>query len=91
MVEIVPASSKPESGTQAKTSRRLDDANKTCRHTLLSVSALSNELFDVYCLYKETKAIWDLLILKYTTENVVPQIFILGNYYILILFNIFFI
>jgi len=29
--------------------------NKVCRHTLLS--ALSNDLFDVYCSYKEAKEI----------------------------------
>jgi len=30
-------------------------ANKVCRHTMLS--ALSNDLFDVYCSYKEAKEI----------------------------------
>jgi len=30
-------------------------ANKVCRHTLLS--ALFNDLFDVYCSYKEAKEI----------------------------------
>jgi len=54
-------------------------ANKVCRHTLLST--LSNDLFDVYCSYKEAKEIWDLLILKYTTEYVIRQRFVIGNYY----------
>uniref|UniRef100_A0A0R0HJF1 Uncharacterized protein n=1 Tax=Glycine max TaxID=3847 RepID=A0A0R0HJF1_SOYBN len=54
-------------------------ANKVCRHTLLS--ALSNDLFDVYCSYKESKEIWDSLILKYTTEDVIKQRFIIANYY----------
>ena len=35
-------------------------ANKVCRHTMLS--ALSNDLFDVYCSYKEEKEISDSLI-----------------------------
>ncbi|KAH1208626.1 putative lactoylglutathione lyase [Glycine max] len=42
-------------------------ANKVYRHTLLS--ALSNHLFDVYCSYKESKEIWDSLILKYIVED----------------------
>jgi len=52
--------------------------NKVCRHTLLST--LSNDLFDVYCSYKEAKEIWDSLILKYTVEDVVWQRFVIGNY-----------
>jgi len=54
-------------------------ANKVCRHTLLS--ALSNDLFDVYCSYKEAKEIWDSFILKYIVEDIVRQRFIIGNYY----------
>ncbi|XP_014523828.1 uncharacterized protein LOC106780099 [Vigna radiata var. radiata] len=54
-------------------------ANKVCRHTLFS--ALSNDLFDVYCSYKEAKDTWDSLILKYTAEDVVRQRFVIGNYY----------
>jgi len=52
---------------------------QVCQHTLLS--ALFNDLFNVYCSYKETKEIWDSLILKCIVEDVVKQIFIIGNYY----------
>uniref|UniRef100_A0A0R0G6E5 Uncharacterized protein n=2 Tax=Glycine subgen. Soja TaxID=1462606 RepID=A0A0R0G6E5_SOYBN len=54
-------------------------ANKVCHHILLS--ALSNDLFNVYCSYKESKEIWDSLILKYTVKDVVRQRFIIANYY----------
>jgi len=49
------------------------------RHTLLS--ALSNDLFNVYYSYKEAKEIWDSLIMKYTAKDVVRQRFVIGNYY----------
>jgi len=42
---------------------------------------LSNDLFDIYCSYKEAKDIWDSLILKYTVEDVVRKRFVIGNYY----------
>jgi len=45
------------------------------------LSALSNDLFDVYCSYKEAKEIWDSLILKYIAEDVVRQRFVIGKYY----------
>jgi len=45
------------------------------------LSALSNDLFDVYCSYKEAKEIWDSLILKYTAEDVVRQRFVIGKYH----------
>lgn len=54
-------------------------ANKVCRHTILST--LSDELFDVYCSYKESKAIWDSMVLKYTAEDVGKQKFVIGNFY----------
>ena len=41
------------------TQKKIDDwayLNKVCRHTILST--LSNELFDIYCSYKEAKEIW---------------------------------
>ena len=49
------------------------------RRTLLS--ALSNNLFDVYCSYKEAKYIWDSLILKYIVEDVIRQRFMIENYH----------
>ena len=70
---------KPNVDSNARQLRQLVQANKVCRHTLLS--ALSNDLFDVYCSYKESKEIWDSLILKYTTEDVIKQRFIIANYY----------
>ncbi|KAK3417410.1 hypothetical protein EUGRSUZ_H03156, partial [Eucalyptus grandis] len=53
-------------------------ANKVCRHTI--ISTLSNELFDVYCPYKEAKQIWDSMTAKYTAEDVGRQKFVIGNY-----------
>jgi len=52
------------------TAKQIDDwihVNKVCHHTLLS--ALSNDLFDVYASYKEAKDIWDSFILKYTAKT----------------------
>jgi len=54
-------------------------ANKVCRHTILST--LSDNLFDVYGSYKEAKAIWESMKLKYTTEDVSKQRFTISNYY----------
>jgi len=53
---------KPDAIAKANQLQQWVQANKVCRHTLLSV--LSNDLFDVYCSYKEPKEIWDSLILK---------------------------
>nr|KYP33235.1 Retrovirus-related Pol polyprotein from transposon TNT 1-94 [Cajanus cajan] len=72
---------KPDSSNSVSASKS-DDwslANKVCRHTILS--ALSNDLFVVYCSYKEAKDIWDSMIMKYTAEDSVRQRFIIGNYY----------
>ena len=52
-------------------------ANKVCRHTI--ISTLSNELFDVYCSYKDAKDIWESMILKYTAEDAEKQKFVIGN------------
>ena len=71
--------SKPNTSSSAKQIEDWIHANKVCRHTMLS--ALSNDLFDVYCSYKEAKEIWDSLILKYTAEDVVRQRFVIGKYY----------
>ena len=54
-------------------------ANKVCRCTILNT--LSNELFNVYCAYKETKVIWESMLRKYTAEDVGKQKFVVGNYY----------
>ncbi|KAF7841396.1 Retrovirus-related Pol polyprotein from transposon TNT 1-94 [Senna tora] len=54
-------------------------ANKVCRHTLLSI--LSNDLFDIYSVYKEANKIWESLILKYTAEDAEKQKFVVGNFY----------
>jgi len=71
--------SKPDSSSPAKQIEDWIHANKVYSYTMLS--ALSNDLFDVYCSYKEAKEIWDSLILKYTAEDVVRQRFVIGNYY----------
>ena len=53
--------------------------NKVCRHTI--ITTLSNELFDVYCAYKEAKVILESMLKKYTAEDVGKQKFVVGNYY----------
>ena len=45
------------------------------------LTTLSNELFDVYCAYKETKVIWESMLRKYITKGVGKQKFVVGNYY----------
>jgi len=75
-VAMALSTSKPDE-SNAKQVEDWTYANKVCRHTLLS--ALSNDLFDVHCSYKEAKEIWDSLILKYTAEDVVRQMFVIGN------------
>jgi len=72
-------SSKPNSNIPSKHVEDWIHANKVCQHTLLS--ALSNDLFDVSFSYEEAKEIWNLLILKYTAEDIVRQRFSIGNYY----------
>ncbi|KAF7834752.1 Retrovirus-related Pol polyprotein from transposon TNT 1-94 [Senna tora] len=54
-------------------------ANKVCRHTL--ISTMSNDMFDIYSVYKEANKIWESLILKYIVEDAGKQKFIVGNYY----------
>ena len=51
--------------------------NKVCRHSILST--LSNELFDVYCGYKEAKEIWANMVTKYTTDDVGKQKFVIDT------------
>jgi len=51
--------SKPDPSSPAKQIEDWIHANKVCHHTMLI--ALSNDLFDVYCSYKEAKEIWDSL------------------------------
>ena len=54
-------------------------ANKVCHHIILT--RLCNELFDVYCAYKEAKVIWESMLTKYTADDVGNQKFMVGNYY----------
>ena len=68
-VVFVLSTPKPDAATDASQLQQWVQANKVCCHTLLS--ALSNDLFDVYCSYKESKEIWDSLMLKYTIKDVV--------------------
>ena len=53
--------------------------NKVCQHTILTI--LSNELFDAYCAYKESKVIWESMLRKYTVEDVGKKKFVVENYY----------
>jgi len=52
---IALTSLKPNSNIPSKQVEDWIHANKVCRHTLLS--SLSNDLFDVYCSYKEENEI----------------------------------
>nr|KYP33850.1 hypothetical protein KK1_045271 [Cajanus cajan] len=60
---------KPDSTTSESKLNDWSQVNKVCHHTILS--ALFNDLFDVYCSYKEAKDIWDSMIMKYTTVDTV--------------------
>ena len=53
-------------------------ANKVCRHTILST--LSNELYDVYCSYKTTHEIWEILNKKYVIEDAGAQKYAIDNF-----------
>ena len=53
-------------------------ANKVCRHTILST--LSNELYDVYCSYKNAHEIWEKLNKKYVIEDASAQKYAIGNF-----------
>ncbi|MCI44705.1 gag-pol polyprotein, partial [Trifolium medium] len=59
--------SKPATTATEKVTEQWTHANRVCRCTILST--LSNELFDVYCSYKEAKEIWDSMATKYTAED----------------------
>jgi len=67
-----------ETKSDAKQIEKWNNANKVCRHTILSI--LSDVLFDVYCSYKVAKEILDNMNVKYTTEDATKQKFVVGNY-----------
>ncbi|XP_052197499.1 uncharacterized protein LOC127804643 isoform X1 [Diospyros lotus] len=72
--------SKPnEASVDAKLVDHWTYANKVCRHMI--INTLSNELFDVYCPYKEVKKIWEFMNVKYTTKDVGKQKFVIGKFY----------
>jgi hypothetical protein len=71
--------SKPASTATEKVTEQWTHANRVCRCTILST--LSNDLFDVYCSYKEAKDIWESMTAKYTAEDAGKQKFVIGNYY----------
>jgi hypothetical protein len=70
---------KPPSSAPQNITDKWAQPNKVCRHTILST--LYNDLFDVYCSYKEPKTIWDSMNSKYTVEDTGKQKFVVGNYY----------
>jgi hypothetical protein len=59
--------SKPASTPTEKVTEKWTHANRVCRCRILST--LSNDLFDVYCSYKEAKDIWESMTVKYTAED----------------------
>ncbi|KAF7801787.1 Retrovirus-related Pol polyprotein from transposon TNT 1-94 [Senna tora] len=73
MHEDVDALEKPELADDAAETQKdfWQHANEVCRHTLLST--LSNDLFDIYSVYKEANKIWESLIRKYTAEDAGKQ------------------
>ena len=77
-VALTLTNSKPPSSSTQKEVDTWEHANKACRHTIMTT--LSNELFDVYCSYKEAKEIW-AMVLKYTAETAGKKNFVIGNYY----------
>ena len=54
-------------------------SHKVTHHTILCT--FSNELFDVYCSYKEAKSIWDSMMTKYIAEDARKQMFMMENHY----------
>ncbi|XP_038982179.1 uncharacterized protein LOC120110669 [Phoenix dactylifera] len=72
--------SKPIEGSEDFDSKLKEwkHGNKICRHTILST--LSNELFDVYCSYKEAAEIWENLHKKYVLEDAGVQKYAIGNF-----------
>ncbi|GAU35637.1 hypothetical protein TSUD_394770 [Trifolium subterraneum] len=71
--------SMPASTATENVAEQWTHANRVCRCTILST--LSNDLFDVYCSYKEAKDIWESMAAKYTAEDAGKQKFVIGNYY----------
>lgn len=69
----------PSANTDNKIVKSWQHANKVCRHTILKT--ISNELFDVYCSYKEAKGTSEALIKKFTAENAAKQKFVVENFY----------
>ena len=69
---------KPDDTTSTKDQQEWHHANKVCRHTILST--LSNDLFDVYCNYKDAKQIWESLNKKFAVEDAGIQKFAIGNF-----------
>jgi len=67
--------------TQADFQKILTIRLMQIRYVVTPFSVFSNNLFDVYCFYKETKYIWDSFILKYTAEDVIRQRFMTKNCY----------
>jgi hypothetical protein len=67
-----------EAKVDPKLVERWKHANKGCRYTILS--ALSNDLFDVYCSCKVAKETWDNMTIKYTAEDASKQKFVVENY-----------
>ncbi|KAG8375750.1 hypothetical protein BUALT_Bualt10G0132800 [Buddleja alternifolia] len=55
-----------------------ENADKICKSIILN--ALSNELFDVYCLMKHAHEIWDSLVNKYVIEDVGIKKYVIGNF-----------
>lgn len=51
---------------------------KICRNTIFST--LTNDLFDIYCLHKENKEIWESLNKKYVVEDASTKKFGIENY-----------
>lgn len=67
-----------EAKSDAKQLEKWNNANKVCRHTILST--ISDVLFDVHCSYKVAKEIWDNMNVKYTAEDATKHKFVVGNY-----------
>ncbi|XP_022873573.1 uncharacterized protein LOC111392455 [Olea europaea var. sylvestris] len=70
---------KPSSNSEAHIQDAWVHAKKVCRYTILQT--LSNELFDVYCSYKEAKTIWEALVKKFNVQDTTKQKFVVLKFY----------
>ena len=70
--------SDPKPKSDSKDLSKWKNGNKLVRH--VSLSTLTNELFDVFCQYKVAKEIWDALTKIYIVKDAGTQKYAIGNF-----------